>query len=50
MVSTVALLKLLGVQLVSINSEAGVDSGDLSAEDVAALFGKTKGYKALNLM
>ena len=39
-------LKLLGVQLVSINSEAGVDSGDLSAEDVAALFGNTKGYKA----
>ena len=39
-------LKLLGVQLVSINSEAGVDSGDLSAEDVAALFSKTKGYKA----
>ena len=39
-------LKLLGVQVVSINSEAGVDSGDLSAEDVAALFGNTKGYKA----
>ena len=39
-------LKLLGVQVVSINSEAGVDSGDLSPEDVAALFGNTKGYKA----
>ena len=39
-------LKLLGVQVVSINSEAGVDSGDLSAEDVAALFGTTKGFKA----
>ena len=39
-------LKLVGVQLVSINSEAGVDSGDLSADDVANLFGKTKGYKA----
>ena len=38
-------LKLLGVQVVSINSEAGVDSGDLSAEDVAALFGNTKGFK-----
>jgi hypothetical protein len=39
-------LKLLGVQLVSIKGEAGVDSGDLSPEDVADLFGKTKGYKA----
>ena len=39
-------LKLVGVQVVSINSEAGVDSGDLSADDVANLFGKTKGYKA----
>jgi len=39
-------LKLLGVQLVSIQGEAGIDSGDLSAEDVAALFGKTSGFKA----
>ena len=38
-------LKLLGVQLVSIQGEAGVDSGDLSPEDVAALFGKTQGFK-----
>ena len=29
----------------SIQGEAGVDSGDLSPEDVAALFGKTKGFK-----
>ena len=34
-------LKLVGVQLVSINSEAGVDTGDMNAEDVAALFGTT---------
>ena len=39
-------LKLVGVQLVSINSEAGVDTGDMNAEDVAALFGSTTGFKA----
>jgi len=38
-------LKLLGVQLVSIQGEACVDSGDLSVEDVVALFGTTKGFK-----
>tara|TARA_B110000444_G_scaffold70690_1_gene66430 strand:- start:326 stop:901 length:576 start_codon:yes stop_codon:yes gene_type:complete len=39
-------LKLLGVQLVSLNTAAGVDTGDMSTEDVAALFGKTEGFKA----
>ena len=39
-------LKLVGVQLVSLNAAAGVDSGDMSADDVAALFGKTEGFKA----
>ena len=39
-------LKLVGVQLVSINNEAGVDTGDLNAEDVAKLFGTTNGFKA----
>ena len=39
-------LKLVGVQLISINSDAGVDSGDLSASDVADLFGTTAGFKA----
>ena len=39
-------LKLLGVQLVSLNSEAGVDTGDLSVEDIAELFGSTTGFKA----
>ena len=40
-------LKCLGVQVVSLNAgEAGVDSGDMDAADVAALFGSTKGYKA----
>ena len=38
-------LKLLGVQLVSLSSAAGVDTGDLPAEDVAALFGTTAGFK-----
>ena len=39
-------LKLVGVQVVSINSEAGVDSQELSNEGVAELFGKTEGFKA----
>ena len=39
-------LKCVGVQVVSLNSEAGVDTGDMNTEDVVALFGKTKGYKA----
>lgn len=39
-------LKLVGVQIVSLNSEAGVDTGDMNAEDVAALFGNTQGFKA----
>ena len=39
-------LKLVGVQLVSLNTAAGVDAGDMSTEDVAALFGKTEGFKA----
>ena len=38
-------LKLVGVQVVSVNSTAGVDTGDMNTEDVAALFGTTKGYK-----
>jgi hypothetical protein len=39
-------LKLVGVQLVSLASSAGVDTGDMAAEDVAALFGTTQGFKA----
>ena len=38
-------LKLRGVQLVSLNSTAGVDTGDMNSEDVAELFGKTEGFK-----
>ena len=38
-------LKLVGIQLVAINSDAGVDSGDLTAADVADLFGTTAGFK-----
>ena len=37
---------MVGVQLVSLNSGAGVDTGDMAVEDVAALFGKTEGFKA----
>jgi len=38
-------LKLVGVQVVSVKSEAGVDSGDLDATEVAELFGNTSGFK-----
>jgi len=39
-------LKLVGVQIVSIKGDAGVDTGDLDETEVAELFGKTSGYKA----
>jgi len=39
-------LKLSGVQIVSIQSGAGIDSGDLDEDGVAELFGKTSGFKA----
>ena len=39
-------LKLSGVQIVSIQSGAGVDTGDLDENGVAELFGKTAGFKA----
>jgi len=38
-------LKLLGVQVVSVKGSAGVDTGDLDADSVAELFGKTSGFK-----
>ena len=39
-------LKLVGVQVVSVNSEAGINSDELNLEQVATLFGETKGFKA----
>lgn len=39
-------LKLVGIQVVALNGGAGVDRGDLSDVEVAALFGQTKGFKA----
>ena len=39
-------LKLLGVQVVVLNGQAGVDTGTMEADDVAELFGKTKGFVA----
>ena len=39
-------LKLQGVQVISLSASAGVDTGDMNEEDVAELFGKTKGFKA----
>ena len=38
-------LKLVGVQVVTLNTSAGVDTGDLDETEVAALFGQTKGFK-----
>ena len=38
-------LKLVGIQVVSVKSEAGIDAGDLNADEVADLFGKTTGFK-----
>ena len=38
-------LKLVGVQVVSVKGEAGVDTGDLDANEVAELFGKSSGFK-----
>ena len=39
-------LKLVGVQVVSVKGEAGVDTGDLDATEVAELFGTTSGFKS----
>ena len=39
-------LKLLGLQIISVNGQAGVDTGDMDATEVAELFGNTKGFKA----
>ena len=38
-------LKLSGIQIVSVQPGAGVDTGDLDEVGVAELFGKTKGFK-----
>ena len=38
-------LKLVGVQVISVKGEAGVDTGDLDATEVAELFGTTSGFK-----
>ena len=39
-------LKLVGAQIVTLSSSAGVDTGDMSPENVADLFGKTDGFKS----
>ena len=39
-------LKLVGVQVVSVKGDAGVDTSDMNPEEVAELFGKTSGFKA----
>ena len=38
-------LKLVGVQLVALNNSAAIDTGDMAAWEVAALFGTTAGFK-----
>lgn len=39
-------LKLVGIQVIALNSGAALDTGDLGETEVAALFGQTKGYKS----
>ena len=39
-------LKLLGIQVISLNTQAGIDTGDMNADAVAELFGSTDGFKA----
>lgn len=39
-------LKLKGIQIISLSSSAGVDTGDMDDADVIAMFGTTKGFKA----
>ena len=39
-------LKLVGVQVVTLNNSAGIDAGDLDETEVAALFGRTSGFNA----
>ena len=39
-------LKLLGIQVISLNTQAGIDTGDMNADAVAELFGSTEGFKA----
>lgn len=38
-------LKIQAIQVVSLNGEAGMDTGDMTPQDAAALFGKTQGFK-----
>lgn len=38
-------LKLQAVQIVTLNGQAGVDTGDMTHEDAAALFGQVAGFK-----
>ena len=38
-------LKIQAIQVVSLNGQAGVDMGDMTAEDAATLFGNTTGFK-----
>lgn len=39
-------LKLAGVQVIALNTSAGVDTGDMDEAGIADLFGKTTGFKA----
>ena len=36
---------MVGVQVVSVKGNAGVDTGDLDVTEVAELFGTTSGFK-----
>ena len=36
---------MVGVQVVSVKGDAGIDTGDLDVNEVAELFGTTSGFK-----
>ena len=40
-------LKLVGVQLIACGSSAGVDTAEMGSDEVAALFGKTEGFRTV---
>jgi hypothetical protein len=39
-------VKIVGIQVISVNGSAGFDAGDYDETEVAALFGQTAGFKA----
>lgn len=38
-------LKCLGIQVITLNSQAGVDTGDMDVSDISEMFGTSQGFK-----